>query len=220
MKSSLADAKIYLVLDRQVKDYDQLFEILKESVKGGIDVVQLRDKTGASRAILEFSRRALQYLRKRIPFIINDRVDLAFAARADGVHLGQDDLSIQTARKILGERAVIGISCQTIPQAIQAQKRGADYIGFGSVFKTLTKPDRREMDLDILAQVISKIKIPVFAIGGIDAQNIGILRRAGVQRVALTRAICLADDIQKIIAHLQKVLESKESVTPEFQTTN
>ena len=206
MKSTLADAKIYLVLDRQVKDYDQLFEILKESVKGGIDVVQLRDKTGTSREILEFSRRALKYLRKRIPFIINDRVDLAFAARADGVHLGQDDLSIHSARKVLGSRAIIGISCQTLSHAIRAEKQGADYIGFGSVFKTLTKPDRRGMDLNVLSDVIRKIKIPLFAIGGVDLSNVKVLRRAGVQRVAITRAICLAGDIQKTVESFRKGL--------------
>ena len=188
MKSSLANAKIYLVLDRQVKDYDQLFEILKESVKGGIDLVQLRDKTGASRAILEFSRRALQYLRKRIPFIINNRVDLAFAARADGVHLGQDDLSIQTARKILGERAVIGISCQTIPQAIQAQKMGADYIGFGPLYMTPTKPGRPAVGLENLAELGARLRIPYFAIGGIDRNVLPVLLEKGARRIAVVRA--------------------------------
>ena len=206
MKSLLKNPQIYLVLDAQVASYDRLFEILKESVIVGIDVVQLRDKVGTSRDVLNFSRRIQKYLRRRIPFIINDRIDLACAAQADGVHLGQEDLPIEVARKILGKKAIVGISCQTMAHAVKAQRAGADYIGFGSVFKTLTKPERRGMDLKLLSKIISTIKIPVFTIGGIGLENIGMLSSIGVKRIAVTRAICLSPDVRKDIQNLRRVL--------------
>lgn len=193
----MKDARLYLILDTQVCGYDRLFEILKQAVRGGVDIVQLRDKAGCGRDALRFSQRSLRFLKGRIPFIINDRVDVAMAACADGVHLGQEDVPIEFARKVLGKKKIVGASCQTLPQARKAQKAGADYIGFGSVFKTLTKPNRKAMDLRLLSEVIRKIKIPVFAIGGITLGNIGQIRRLGIERVAVTRVICLSHDIKQ-----------------------
>ncbi len=206
MKSLLRSAKIYLVLDAQVGNYHRLFEILKKSVAAGVEVVQLRDKVGTSRDILNFSKEIQKYLRGRIPFIINDRIDVACAAQADGVHLGQDDLPLDAARKILGKKAIVGISCQTMAHAMDAQEAGADYIGFGSVFKTLTKPGRREMDLKLLSKVVSTMEIPVFAIGGIDLKNVYRLREVGVNRIAVTRAISLAKDIRSTVQEFRKII--------------
>jgi thiamine-phosphate pyrophosphorylase len=209
MNRSLKAAKLYLILDTEVADYQELFDILKQALTGGVDIVQLRDKEGTARQIVDFSRRVRKYLRQRIPFIINDRVDCAVASAADGVHLGQEDLPIETARKILGPRAIIGISCQTLTQARLAQIAGADYIGFGSVFKTLTKPKRPEMNPQLLAQVIRKISIPVFAIGGINADNISQIVSLGVNRVAITRAVSLAKDAKMAVQELRLCLENK-----------
>lgn len=210
MKRSLKGARLYLILDAGVRPYDQLFEILKQSLRGGVDLVQLRDKKGSGRQILDFSKRALRFLRGRIPFIINDRVDLAVACRADGVHLGQEDLPIAVARDILGKKAIIGLSCQTWAQARAAQRAGADYIGFGSVFKTLTKPDRPAMDLTLLEKVVRGIDIPVFAIGGIKQENIPLIRPMGVDRVAVTRAICLAGHVAGKVAQLRSSLQEPD----------
>jgi thiamine-phosphate pyrophosphorylase len=194
----LQDARLYLVLDRQVvEDEDRLFEILKQAVKGGVDLVQLRDKNGTAKDILAFSRRAVKLLKGRIPLIINDRPDLAKAAGAQGVHVGQEDVSVELSRRILGPKAIIGVSCQTLAHARKAQNEGADYIGFGSVFKTLTKPSRSPMDLALLAQVVRESSIPVFAIGGIELENVPVLLSMGVKRVAVTRAICLSRDAAK-----------------------
>ena len=208
MKRLLFEAKIYVVLDRQVNDYDQLFEIIKQVSQCGVGIFQIRDKFGSSKDILQFSKCALSYLKGKIPFIVNDRVDLALASCADGVHLGQDDLSVTFARKMLGLKKVIGVSCQTLQQALNAQQEGADYIGFGSVFKTLTKPDRNAMDLKLLTSVAREINIPVFPIGGINLGNIHHIRDAGIKRVALTRAICSAEEVEFTTRRILEALES------------
>ena len=205
---NLSNARLYLVLDTAVRGYDELFDIMKVAVQSGVDVVQLRDKQGSARDIFNFSRRALGYLKKKVPFIINDRVDLVLASQADGVHLGQDDLPVATARKILGKKAIIGASCQTLAHAVAARKAEADYIGFGSVFKTLTKPDRQAMDLRLFSAVVKKSRLPVFAIGGIDLENVRTIFAAGGRRVAVTRALCLAGDCRAAARNLRKTIDA------------
>ena len=193
-KSRLSkDCRLYLILDAQVNTYDELFEITKKIIHAGVDIVQLRDKFGSAKAILEFSRKIQKVINGRIPFILNDRVDLAKMIKA-GVHLGQEDISVNVARKMLGPKVIIGASCQSLEHALRAEVQGADYIGFGSVFKTKTKPERSSMDLTLLSKVVQKIRIPVFAIGGINLKNIRSLKALGIQRVAVCRAICRAQD--------------------------
>lgn len=197
-KKCLASAKLYLILDTQVNTYTQLLEILKRSILCGVDIVQLRDKSGCARDILAFAKEAKKIIGGKAPFIINDRVDLALIADASGVHLGQDDIPIDGARRMLGSKKIIGISCQNFEHARRAQKDGANYIGFGSVFKTQTKPGRSPMDLEVFKKVVREIKIPVFAIGGITSDNVGQLRKFGVERVAVCRGICLAKNVSEI----------------------
>ena len=202
----LKNSKLYLVLDTEVGDYDRLLFAAREAFKNGIDIIQLRDKTGLAKDILTFTKRLQSVIQGKIPFIINDRVDVAIAAEADGVHVGQDDLPVKVARRMMGRRAIIGASCQTLTQARLAEREGANYIGFGSVFKTLTKPERQPMDLKLLAHVVSSIKIPVFAIGGIHAGNVHLLKGMGVKRVAVCRAICDAADAGTSTFLLKKAL--------------
>ncbi len=194
---------MYLILDRQVNDYDRLLEIARQSVEG-VDMIQLRDKKGCARDILNFSRKILKMLRGRLPFIVNDRVDLAVAAGADGVHLGQEDLPLKEARRMMGSRAIMGVSCQNYEQARRAERDGADYIGFGSVFRTLTKPDRSPMNLQLLRKAARDIRIPVFAIGGITPAHISNLRVLGVERFAVCRAICKARNIEEAVREFQE----------------
>ena len=195
IRKQLSRTRLYVILDTQVHDYPALFKILKESVRSGEVVVQLRDKFGKGRDSLQFIRKALKFLDNKVPFIVNDRVDLALASGASGVHLGQDDIPLAVARKILGRKALLGISCQTLAQARKAEAGGADYIGFGSVFKTLTKPERFPMELSLLTRVIRACHIPVYAIGGITLQNLCLLTDRGVTHVAVTRAVCLSDRV-------------------------
>ncbi|MDO8580087.1 MAG: thiamine phosphate synthase [Candidatus Omnitrophota bacterium] len=204
----LRDSNLYLILDRQVNRYAELFDIVGQAVKSGVNIIQLRDKDGTATEILEFSREIRSLIPRHVLFIINDRVDLAIVSQADGVHLGQNDLSVLWARKLMGAKAVIGISCQTYQQARDAEKQGADYIGLGSVFKTLTKPERSAMDVALLKKVYKQIKIPVFAIGGINVNNIPTLRSWGVNRVAVCRDICLANNVRKVCQEFKNSLGS------------
>jgi len=194
-KTLLNDCKLYLILDTEVHNYDRLFDIAQKSLRSGVDIIQLRDKEGSAKDILNFSRRLLKLINHRIPYIINDRVDIAIAAKATGVHLGQDDLSIELARTIMGRKAVIGTSCQTFQHVQRAVREGADYIGFGSVFKTKTKPARNPMNLNLLKKVVTSVKKPVFAIGGIHQKNLADIQGVGIKRIAVCRAICEAKDI-------------------------
>lgn len=198
------NCRLYLILDTQVNSYSQLAIIAQKSVSAGVDIIQLRDKQGTAKAILDFSKWILRMTRGRIPYIINDRADLALAAKASGVHVGQEDLPVCVARKMLGDRAIIGVSCQTLRQAKDAQSEGADYIGFGSVFKTQTKPDRKAMDLQKLKMVMREVTIPLFAIGGITAENISIIReKAEAGRFAVCRSICCSKDVAKQVQNLK-----------------
>lgn len=194
-KILLNGARLYLILDREVRPYHRLFEIAREAVAAGVDIIQLRDKSGSAGNILDFSVKLSGLTKGKIPLIVNDRIDLALAAKVSGVHLGQQDLPVKEARKLAGRKFLIGVSCQTVHQALKAQREGADYVGFGSVFKTQTKPDRSPMDPAILRRVMSSLRIPVFAIGGIDLNNIEKIRELGVRRIAVCRAICKAKDV-------------------------
>ena len=206
-KTSLRRARLYLILDTEVGTYDQLFEILTKSVAAGIDIVQLRDKKGHVHQTVQLAKRIAKFLAGRIPFIINDRVDVALAVGACGVHLGQEDIPLNIARQLLGRRYIIGASCQTLVHAVKAKREGADYIGFGSVFKTLTKPDRQPMNLTLLKKVCEKVDLPIFAIGGITTKNVQSVVSLGIKRVAVCRAICLAPDVVKAVKEFNALLK-------------
>lgn len=206
-KKWLRNAKLYLILDAQVNGYRELLSILKESVDSGVDIVQLRDKQGHAKDILQFIARALKIIDGRIPLIVNDRVDVALLSGADGVHVGQEDISVEDARRILGADKIIGLSCQTLSHVEKAAKQGADYVGFGSIFKTLTKPQRTPMNLSVLKRANERAAVPLFAIGGIGRKNVGALIDLGVSRVAVCRDVCLAKDVSKVVAELKRHLE-------------
>ena len=206
-KNSLKECKLYLILDTDVCDYRRLLTVLKSAVVSGVDIVQLRDKNGTARDILEFSAAALRITRHKVPYIMNDRIDLALASGADSVHVGQTDIPVPAARTLAGKKLIVGASCQDLAQAVQAEKEGADYIGFGSVFKTLTKPERDLMDLKVLKTVLYKMGIPVFPIGGITSVNLGRLISLGAERIAVCRDICLAKDVAKAVKGIRRQLE-------------
>ncbi len=211
-KKLLNNCRLYLILDAGVCPYDRLFVVLKEAVCSGVDIVQLRDKVGSAKDILFFGRKALSWLKGRVPFIINDRIDIARVIGASGVHLGQDDVPLVEARRMLGPRAMIGISCQSLAHVRQACKQGADYAGFGSVYKTLTKPERSPMDLSGLGRVVQYAgsrAFPFFAIGGITRGNLDQVKNQGVCRVAVCRDILLAGDTRRSVGEFRAALIAK-----------
>ena len=207
IRQQLKQARLYLILDASVAEYRRLFDIMCEAVEHGVDIVQLRDKGGATRDLLSFAKRAAQEISSRAIFILNDRIDLALASGAHGVHLGQHDLSLEEARKLSGENFIIGTSCQNVSQIDTARQQGADYIGFGSVFKTRTKPDREPMDLDILKKAAIQSDIPLFAIGGIGLGNVQSVLACGISRIAVTRAICEAEDVAAVSQQLKNAMQ-------------
>jgi len=187
----LGDKKLYLVTNSDSFDSDDEFlDAIASALEGGVDVLQLREKKMTANKILELGRKIKQLcLQYDTTFIINDRVDIAALLEADGVHLGQDDLDVKSAREILGENAIVGISTHAPEQALKAVADGADYIGVGPVFATPTKEGRIPVGLEYVKWTSENITIPAFAIGGIDIENCNQVFDAGIDKIAVVRAI-------------------------------
>ena len=172
-----------------------LEEIVLGAVRGGADVIQYRDKAGRNAAMIETAKKLLAITRPAgVPLLINDRVAVALAAGADGVHLGQDDGQLAAARAVLGEQALVGRSTHNPEQALAAEAEGADYIGVGPVFGTPTKPDYVPVGLELVRFAAENIKVPFVAIGGIDDTNAALVRASGARAVAVVRAVSGARD--------------------------
>ncbi|MFH1784382.1 MAG: thiamine phosphate synthase [bacterium] len=173
-------------------------EQLRLAIKGGADIVQLRASGITDKEFIKAAKKIKTLaVKNRVLFIINNRVDIAFLVGADGVHLGQDDMSVTEAREISGARKkiLIGVSTHSMKQAIKGEKEGADYISVGPVFSTVTKPDYKPVGLGLVAKVKGKIKVPFVAIGGINKGNLKAVLKAGATRIAVVREICGAEDI-------------------------
>jgi thiamine-phosphate pyrophosphorylase len=180
---------------------------------GGADAVQLRDKSLSGRALFRLCK-DLQALCDRTGalFILNDRLDVAVAADVDGVHLGQDDLPLRDARRLLGHRKVLGASTHSVAQAFQAQGDGADYVSCGPVFATPTKPDYKPVGLELVKQYRTMVRLPFVAIGGIDGRNVEQVLQAGAERVAVVRAAAGAPDPASAARALKEaVLRAKKA---------
>ena len=172
-------------------------------------IIQLRDKESDKSTILKTAQALKKTLRKRTSiFIVNDYVDIARLVDADGVHLGQSDLPLAAARKLLGKNKIIGVSCLNLKQAMLAQDQGADYLGFGPVFSTDTKPESAALGLGKLKALKNKIKIPIFAIGGINETNITEVLSLGVHGAAISSAICTAPDLVLATRRFFNILNS------------
>ena len=190
MDKSKIDYSLYLCTDRSLMTAPTLEQAVNDAIKGGCTVVQLREKHATSR---EFYQLALSLKRITgyygIPLIINDRLDIAAAVNAEGVHLGQKDLPADIARAVFGEEKIIGVSANNLQAAINAELDGADYIGVGAVFQTSTKTDTKPVTIDKLKEIRSAVKIPMVAIGGIKRSNISQLNGTGINGVAVVSAV-------------------------------
>ncbi len=209
-KKVFGSFKLYGVTDAREDSLDLLKKI-DLAYAGGADIIQLRSKTLGDGALyrLALGIRKIAERRKKL-FFMNDRVDLAIAAHADGVHLGQEDLPVAAARKILNNARSpmwIGKSTHNAAQARMAQREGADYIGAGPVFKTPTKPDYPPAGLAFVRQAAKQIKIPFVAIGGIDLSNISSVIEAGARRIAVVRAIFGKENPYEAAYELRKKIE-------------
>lgn len=205
-KILLKRSRLYVIVDKQLCGKRGLEEAAFLAGKAGVKIIQLRFKHSTKKLFLEQALKIRKVLGKKTLFIINDSVEIAKESRSDGVHLGQKDSDIASARKILGYGSIIGKSCKTLKQALEAQKQGADYIGVGPVFKTPAKPVVKTVNSNTLSEISKEIKIPVFAIGGIGLNNIKGLKRCGIKRIAVIRAVCNAANINKAAKDILKKL--------------
>jgi thiamine-phosphate pyrophosphorylase len=203
------DYSLYLVTDRSFLDNMSLAKAVEAAIKGGVTAIQIREKDISTRAFYDIAlsiKKVANYY--KIPLFINDRIDIAMAVDAEGVHLGQSDMKLEIARKILGNKKIIGISAQNISEAIDAEKHGADYIGVGAVFYTNTKNDiNKPIELKGLRSICNQVKIPAVAIGGINSSNIKDVISAGANGAAVISAILGEKDIEAAAAGLLKLVK-------------
>jgi thiamine-phosphate pyrophosphorylase len=202
--------KLYVIIDLHAQNKLPPDRLVQEVLKGGADIIQLRYKGNDLHHFWQLGEKIRPLLRQAgVPLIINDRVDIALALGADGVHLGQQDLPLKAARQILGPQSIIGISTHSLEQALAAQAAGADYVGMGPIFPTLSKQDAHPpVGFSLIEQYKQKISIPWVAIGGINPDNMVPLLEAGVERIALISAISQAEDAERATRQLKmKLLE-------------
>jgi thiamine-phosphate pyrophosphorylase len=201
------DISLYLVTDRRWLGERTLRDAVEEAILGGVTVIQLREKEISSREFFELAQQVKAVTdRYGIPLIINDRIDIALAVDADGVHLGPEDLSVPLARKLLGEERIIGASAATLEEARLCQGQGADYLGVGAVFPTETKLDADKVSLEELKGIKAAVGIPVVAIGGISAENCTGVMATGVDGVAVVTAIVAQPDIRGAARRLSALI--------------
>lgn len=187
---------LYAVTDKSWVGKQTLYEQVESALKGGVTCVQLREKELDQTAFLEEAVEMKKLCSKYgVPLIINDNVDVALKCGADGVHVGQSDMAAGNVRKAVGDKMIVGVSAQTVEQALAAQAAGADYLGVGAVFPTSTKSDAREVSRQTLKDICAAVDIPVTAIGGINKSNMAELSGTGIDGVALVSAIFAAQNI-------------------------
>lgn len=198
MNAKKEDLLLYAVTDRSWLGGESLYDQVEKALKGGATFIQLREKELDEEAFYQEAVELKKLCREyRVPFVINDNVEIAKKMDADGVHVGQSDMAATDVRKLLGEDKILGVSAQTVEQALSAEQMGADYLGVGAVFPTGTKTDALEVDEDTLKAICAAVKIPVIAIGGITADNLSELSGSGICGIAVVSAIFAAEDITK-----------------------
>ncbi len=208
MNCDKKDLLLYAVTDQSWLEGHTLYEQVEKAIRGGVTFVQLREKNLEQEAFLREAKEIQGLCRSYgIPFVINDNVALAREIGADGVHVGQSDMKAQDVRAILGKDKIIGVSAQTVEQALLAQRQGADYLGVGAVFPTGSKADAVEVDHQVLQEICRAVDIPVIAIGGITEENVTTLAGSGICGIAVISAIFAKPDITAAAAGLRKKTE-------------
>lgn len=191
------DLLVYAVTDRSWLHGERLYNQVEKAIKGGATFIQLREKELDEEQFLNEAMEIKELCKRyHVPFVINDNVELTLKVEADGVHVGQSDMEAGNVREKLGKDRIIGVSTQTVEQALLAEEQGADYLGVGAVFPTGTKLDAVEVGYDRLQEICNAVHIPVVAIGGITRENIIQLKGSGVSGVAVVSAIFASKDIE------------------------
>ena len=200
--------RLYAVTDRSWLHGETLYDQVEKALKGGVTLVQLREKELPEADFEQEARELLELCHKyNIYLIINDNVALAAKIGADGVHIGQSDMGVEKAREMLGNEKIIGVTAKTVKQAKAAEAAGADYLGSGAVFGTSTKKDAKPMEHALLQEICESVKIPVVAIGGIDGGNILLLKDRKMAGVAVVSGLFACEDIEKAAADLRDKID-------------
>jgi thiamine-phosphate pyrophosphorylase len=202
--------RLHVITDIDLQNRFSHVELARMAISGGADTIQFRQKTGATREMIETARQIKQLCANSgVTFIVNDRLDVAIASESDGVHLGQDDFPIPLARKILGENKIIGGSAVTLDEAHKCQDEGADYVGFGPVYPTTSKADAGPVSgIDLFKEIIVKVSLPLIAIGGVNRDNAPETIRAGAHGIAVISAMCCQHDPEQATRELLRALEA------------
>ena len=205
------DLSLYLVTNNS-EDEEKFLNIIEESLKGGVSVVQLREKKAETLDFYNLALKVKEITQKyNVPLIINDRIDIALAIDADGVHVGQSDMPAKTARSMIGEDKILGVSAANIKEAKKAQRDSADYIGVGAVYPTNTKDDATSVPKKELKEIVKSVDIPVVAIGGITQENAHELNYCGIDGLSVVSAIMEAKNPKIASKNLLKEFKAKNS---------
>lgn len=208
MKLDKENLLLYAVTDRKWLGDRKLVDDVEKSLKGGVTILQLREKELNNEEFLKEELEIKEICKKyRVPFIVNDNVEVAIKSDADGIHVGQKDMVAKDVRKLIGENKILGVSAQTVEQALLAEKMGADYLGVGAIFSTDSKSDAESVDISTLKEICERVKIPVVAIGGISKDNISLLKNSGIVGVAVISAIYGEDNIEIATEELKNILK-------------
>lgn len=207
MRVNADEMTLYAVTDRTWTKEMTLMEQVKEALEGGITFLQLREKHLSEEEFIQEAKEMKELAKSyHVPFVINDNIKVALAVDADGVHIGQDDMSVEEARKLLGNDKIIGVSAHNVEEAKKAQEGGADYLGVGAVCATSTKKDANVVSKEEIRKICDATDIPIVAIGGIKKDNILTLKGTGADGVAVVSAIFAADDIKKDTKQLRRIV--------------
>ena len=207
------DTTLYFITDSTGFHEEEFLYRVEEALKGGATIIQLREKDKTTREYISLAEKVHAVTMKYgVPLVIDDRMDVALAMGAEGVHLGQSDMPIATARKLLGDRLIIGATTKTVPQALEALEQGADYLGVGAIYPTTTKVKTVLTSTETLDAICKAVPIPVNAIGGLNKTNVDVLEGIGIAGICVVSAIMKADDPQtetKILLDIAKKLKKR-----------
>lgn len=204
------NSRLYFITDSTLYEKDEFLRRVTAALEGGVTLVQLREKERTTREYLELAKAVHELtLKYNVPLIIDDRLDIAMAADTEGVHLGQSDLPIGIARKIFGPDKIIGATAKTVEQATEAYEQGADYLGVGAIYPTTTKVKTILTSTEMLDKICHAVPIPVNAIGGLNKDNIDVLKGIPIAGICVVSAIMKADDPKKETEDLSQAMKDK-----------
>lgn len=191
----MLDTTMYFITDSTNYSEEEFLYRVEEACKGGVTLIQLREKDRTTRKYLSLAEKVHEITQRYdIPLIIDDRVDVALAVNAEGVHVGQSDMPVSIARKLMGDNKIVGATAKTVPQALEAHEQGADYLGVGAIYPTTTKVKTVLTSVDMLKEIVIAVPIKVNAIGGLNKDNIHVLKDSGIDGICVVSAIMNADN--------------------------